>query len=117
MLPKSSRRDFIARTALAAAVATVPRWTANAGENPSDAALLKVLPRGPTPAPVPLPHFPNRLHAFVWRNWGLVAVEKLALVLGTSAGNVERLATAMGLPKTPRITPDQQRRSYITVIK
>src|SRR5437899_5145655 len=115
MLPKSSRREFIARTALAATVATVPGWTTAGAENLSDAALLKILPRGPTPAPVPLPHFPDRLHAFVWRNWGLVPVAKLASMLGTSSQDIESLAAAMGLPKNPRITPDQQRRSYITV--
>ncbi|MCX7008868.1 MAG: hypothetical protein NTY53_16760 [Kiritimatiellaeota bacterium] len=26
------------------------------------------LPAGAAPLPVPLPHFPDRLHAYVWRN-------------------------------------------------
>src|SRR5579884_4445528 len=32
------------------------------------------LPVGSAPAPVALPHFPDRLHAFVWRNWPLVPI-------------------------------------------
>jgi hypothetical protein len=78
---------------------------------------LEVLPKGPTPQPLPLPHFPDRLHAFIWRNWPLVSVERLASVLHTSAKNVSSVADALGLPKRPRITSDQQRRSYITIIK
>jgi hypothetical protein len=47
----------------------------------SDAAASS-LPVGSTPAPVPFPHFPDRLHAFVWRNWSLVPVDRLAKVVG-----------------------------------
>ena len=75
------------------------------------------LPKGGAPAPVPLPHFPDRLHAFVWRNWPLVPVERMADVVGASKTEIVRLAKAMGLPRRNRITPDQQRRSYITVLR
>ncbi|MBI4327957.1 MAG: hypothetical protein HY674_22225 [Chloroflexi bacterium] len=75
------------------------------------------LPKGNAPAPVPLPHFPDRLHAFVWRNWPLVPVERMADVVGASKTEIVRLAKAMGLPPQPRITRDQQRRSYITVLR
>ena len=37
-------------------------------------------------------HFPSRIHAFVWRNWGLVPAERLALVLQTSVRNVPDIA-------------------------
>src|ERR1035438_4287103 len=37
------------------------------------------LPRGSAPKPVPFPHFPDRLHAFVWRNWPLVPARRMAL--------------------------------------
>ncbi|HMC26450.1 MAG TPA: hypothetical protein VKM56_01510, partial [Verrucomicrobiae bacterium] len=57
------------------------------------------------------------MHAFVWRNWELVPIRTLARVLGTSVANVAALAAGMGLPKQPRISRDQQRRSYISVIK
>src|ERR1035441_3636144 len=34
------------------------------------------LPRGSAPKPVLFPHFPDRLHAFVWRNWPLVPARR-----------------------------------------
>jgi hypothetical protein len=33
--------------------------------------LASDLPKGSSPAPLSFPHFPDRLHAFVWRNWQL----------------------------------------------
>jgi hypothetical protein len=66
---------------------------------------------------VPVPHFPDRLHAFIWRNWSLVPSEKIAEVIGARREDVLRIGRAMGLPKPPRITREQQRRSYISVIK
>ena len=75
------------------------------------------LPVGPAPAPVPSPHFPDRLHAYVWRNWQLVPLARLARVVGARPSDLRRLGKAMGLPDPPRITADQQRRSYLTVIR
>ena len=34
------------------------------------------LPVGAHPPAVGTPHFPDRLHAFVWRNWGLVQTDR-----------------------------------------
>lgn len=76
-----------------------------------------VLPEGPAPAPVPIPHFPDRLHAYVWRNWPLVPVGDLARVVGARPDDMRGLADAMGLGKQPPISEDQRRRSYITVIR
>jgi hypothetical protein len=78
---------------------------------------LDDLPKGPAPKPVPCPHFPSRLHAFVWRNWPLVPVERMAEVVGARPADIRHLGTAMGLGRPPRITRDQQRRSYITVLR
>ncbi len=75
------------------------------------------LPAGSAPAPVPAPHFPDRLHAFVWRNWQLVPAKRLAEVVGTSPGELVRLGRRMGLTGPPRITTAQQRRSALTVIR
>ena len=76
-----------------------------------------VLPVGNAPIPVPLPHFPSRLHAFVWRNWSLVPLKRLAAVVGATPRQIQRVATAMGLDEQPRIKKEQQRRSNLTVIK
>src|ERR671912_761187 len=46
------------------------------------------LPEGNAPPALSFPHFPDRQHAFVWRNWGLVEPGRLAQVLKTSEQNV-----------------------------
>ena len=84
---------------------------------PAKRALHPELPQGSAPTPLGFPHFPDRLHAFVWRNWQLVPLERLAQVAGARPADLLRIGRAMGLAKPPRITADQQRRSYITVIK
>ncbi len=78
---------------------------------------LSILPGQGTRPPLDLTHFPSRLHAFVWRNWQLVPTERLAATVGARASDIKAIARRMGLGRQPRITADQQRRSYITVIK
>src|SRR5687768_11864203 len=75
------------------------------------------LPSGTAPSPLPTPHFPSRLHAFVWRNWQVVPVERIARVVGAPPGEIERMGRAMGLVGPPEVSADQCRRSHITVIR
>jgi len=75
------------------------------------------LPEGAAPAPVSCSHFPSRLHAFIWRNWQLVPASRLAKVVKTDEPQIANIAKAMGLPPQARITENEQRRSYITVIR
>ena len=75
------------------------------------------LPKGGAPLPVAIPHFPDRLHAFVWRNWTLVPIGKMASVVGATRAEILELGRSMGLSKPPRVTRNQQRRSYITVLR
>ena len=75
------------------------------------------LPMGPAPAPVAAPHFHDRLHAYVWRNWQIVPTERLAEVVGAKSDDIVRMGTAMGLCAPPTITHDQFRRSTTTIIK
>ncbi|MGC8666753.1 MAG: hypothetical protein ACP5VE_01375 [Chthonomonadales bacterium] len=79
--------------------------------------MLSDLPSGPAPEPVPLRFFPDRLHAFVFRNWQLVPAGKLAQVIGATKQQVLHLGKAMGLAGPPPITRDQFRRSYVTIIR
>ena len=74
------------------------------------------LPSGKTVAPESIPHFPDRQHAFVWRNCNLVSVEKLAQVLRTSVPDIKKMGAAMGLPvyREPKWTVQQ---IYITLIR
>jgi len=75
------------------------------------------LPVGPAPPALALPHFPDRLHAFVFRNWQLVPPDRMAKVIGARRDDVVRIGRTMGLQGPPRISADQWRRSYLTVIR
>lgn len=75
------------------------------------------LPSGPSPDPLLPSHFPERLHAFVWRNWNLVPTERLAEVVQTSPEAILRVGNAMGLPAPPMISENQLERTYITIIR
>ena len=74
-------------------------------------------PRGPVKTALEFPHFPDRLHTFVFRNWGLVEADRLARVLGTTPANVQSVAASMGLPKLPKVPPEMLTRGYITLIR
>ncbi len=115
-----SRRCFLRATALAAGGVTAGCATRTARVPPSPVfspSELAALPAGSAPPPVPTPYFPSRLHAFVWRNWQLVPPERMAATVGASRAEIVRLGAAMGLGQPPRITSDQRRRSYLTVIR
>src|SRR5689334_18699439 len=75
------------------------------------------LPAGPSPAPLETPHFPSRLHAFVWRNWNLVETARLANVLETAPENVRSLATSMGLPAEEPVPNYYRARLYLSIIR
>ncbi len=75
------------------------------------------MPQGPSPAPIAARHFPDRVHEFVWRNWGLASPDKLAKLLGASAGDVAAMAESMGLPPAAAIPVEQKSRGYITLIR
>lgn len=67
--------------------------------------------------PLAEPHFPSRLHLFVWRNWELANLDRMAALLKTGEGNVRELGESMGLPLKRTLTADQLRRVYVTVIR
>src|SRR5688572_29556512 len=70
-----------------------------------------------TPAPIPEPHFPNRLYQFVWRNWELANADRMARVVRTSSANILEMGNSLGLPKKRQLTENQLARLYITVIR
>ncbi|HEY5482071.1 MAG TPA: hypothetical protein VIL39_11360, partial [Verrucomicrobiae bacterium] len=111
-----NRRTFLRSTSLALGTCGLARYGvvegwAGAAPAVKEAVLTAAdLPRGNAPKPVPFPHFPDRLHAFVWRNWQLVPARRMAEVVGASAGDIVRLGRSMGLSGPPRITVEQQRR-------
>jgi len=64
-----------------------------------------VLPPESDLPPIESRYFPDRLHAFVWRNWNAVEPAKLAQILGTSVENVAALGESMGLPPAVAVGP------------
>lgn len=76
-----------------------------------------ILPSGSSPPAIAFEHFPDRLHAFVWRNWELVSAERMARVLETSPENIRRIGQSMGLPKEMSFPDGYEQRAYITIIR
>lgn len=75
---------------------------------------------GGTQKAIELDYFPDRLHAFIFKNWSLVHAERLAKVLETKTENVVQIAESMGLsPQDPKkILPAwSSNRGYITVLR
>ncbi len=75
---------------------------------------------GAAPVSIPAveePHFPSRLHLYVWRNWELANTAEIAKVVGASEAEILRLGESMGLPAKRTLSPDQLRRLYVTVIR
>lgn len=115
-----SRRAFLKTSAVlggSLAFGTLPDLARGASSGKATTLTVADLPTGAAPSPVGFPHFPSRLHAFVWRNWSLVPVERMARAVGANKSDLLRMGRAMGLGPPPRISRDQQARSYLTVIK
>lgn len=75
------------------------------------------LPVGRSPQPVVVPHFPDVLHAVVWRNWDVVPADRLASVLRGSVEQITEIARSMGLPDQRVITPAEMERNSSSIIR
>ena len=66
--------------------------------------------------PVPLPHFPTRHQAFIFRAYEYVPLERIAEILKTSVANVKKCTDDMGLPD---YNPENVwlEKGYITIIR
>jgi len=76
-----------------------------------------VLPTGTSPRALGAPHFASRMQTFVWRNWQLVPLERMAVTVGAWTEDLRQLGRSLGLGEPLTITPEVQRRSFITVIR
>ncbi|WP_245189596.1 hypothetical protein [Lunatimonas salinarum] len=101
-----SRRAFLGSATLLTTGAMMPTW-----------AFSLSAPSAVAHPPVPFPHFPDPSFAFIWRNWNLVPLQRLAQVLGAKEQDLRDCAKAMGLPKPLPISDEQWNRSYITIIR
>jgi hypothetical protein len=123
MKPKNSpasalaftRRDFLSQSArcLVGASLVLPHlsWLSCAAET------APVLPMGSAPAPLDAAWFPSRLHAFVWRNWSLVSLDRMASVVGAKTEDLMQLGRSMGLEPPRGLSDIQRRRASLTVIR
>ncbi|MBX3256419.1 MAG: hypothetical protein KF862_19945 [Chitinophagaceae bacterium] len=75
------------------------------------------LPVGTYPDAIPVTHFPDRLHAFVWRNWNLVSLDAMSRAIGCKESDISRIAVSMGLPPYIAVDESFKNRIYITVIR
>lgn len=78
---------------------------------------LSSLPVGKAPAALPLSYFPTRFQAVIFRNWELVAPERLARVLHASENQILAAADRLGLRTPPQVSPDFPVRGYVTLIR
>ncbi len=77
---------------------------------------LSVLPQGTKKPALAVPYFPDRSYLFVWRNWNLIEIDRLAAVLKTSPEKIAEIAELEGLPKYRKPTwPISQ--IYITLVR
>lgn len=81
------------------------------------ASLFAVRPADAAAAPISEPHFPSRLHQFVWRNWELANLDRMARILGARQQDLASIGASMGLPAKRLLSKDQLSRIYITVIR
>ena len=96
-----NRRKFLEWSAFCSFLLAGRRLNCSADQEPE-------IERGaPTPEPIAEPHFPDRLHLFVWRNWELANLDRMAEVLGTTSDKVLEIGDSMGLPSKPALTQDQ----------
>ena len=106
-----TRRDFLVGSSLG--IAALPFLSLPLGAEEAASAL----PMGSSPEPLEAAWFPSRLHAFVWRNWALVPVERLAEVVGAKAEDLTAMAQSMGLEAARGLTDAQGRRAHLTILR
>lgn len=66
---------------------------------------------------LPDDYFPSRLHQFVWRNWELANLDRMAKVIGATSEQLRAIGSSLGLPPKPQLSEDYLKRIYITVIR
>ena len=78
---------------------------------------VELIGEGVGPEPIETFPFPDALSACVWRNWGLVPVERLAKVLGGTTEEITKIAGEMGLAPNPVVLSDWRRKGYVTIVR
>lgn len=61
--------------------------------------------------------FPDRLSAYVWRNWTMVPKARLAEVIGAKPEDLVRIAAEMGLPDQVSVAPEWDTLGRTSIIR
>ena len=91
-----------------AVVASLLGWTSCGGDYLDSLKTESALVQDP---------FPDRLSAYVWRNWHLVPVDRMARVVKARPEDLEAVACEMGLKPQTSVSPFWRRKGYISVVK
>ena len=78
---------------------------------------ISELPSGKLTEPEVLPHFPTVWQAVLWRNWGMIPVDRLARVLDTSVEELRAAAGQLGLDSGLEADPSWLKHGYLTIIR
>ncbi len=97
--------------------AVVSKRPGEGSKPPARITCVDVFPEGKPLRGIEDTHFPSRLHAFVWRNWESVSLERMARTVGTTPRNIRRLGLSMGLPGRVGPISDFKSRGYVTIIR
>jgi hypothetical protein len=97
--------------------AAVPKESGDALKRPSQITCIDVFPEGKPQLALQDKHFPTRLHAFVWRNWETVSLERMAKTVGTTPRNIREIGLAMGMPQRVGAVDAFRTRGYISIIR
>lgn len=78
---------------------------------------MNILPYGSAPATLDIPHFPTRFQAVIFRNWGLVPVERIAAALDSDIDEISEHAKKMGLDSADSNCDIWLNRGYVSIIR
>ncbi len=78
---------------------------------------LQALPQGASPDRLEYPHFPTLHQLVIWRNAGLVPVERLASTLETTVDKIKEAAAELGMTFDESLTEIFLERGFQTIIR
>lgn len=67
--------------------------------------------------PVYQPFFNDRLHAYIWFNWSIVPLERIAKTIGAPEKEILKIGKRMGLPDPPTISKEKFEKLHCTIIR
>ena len=78
---------------------------------------MSVLPKVSDEEAIKYHYFPSPWQAVVWRNWGYVPAERIAMVLDTSCRKIREAAEILGLNPDVPVNKAWEKRGFLTIIR